>query len=152
MDSRLVFHHQDGDLSFGIISGVYNLSPSGTLSCSVACSFSESAEFMGSPQFAMLSLAAGEGLYVGQTLEVHSQATSEDICESRPLTHLYAGEHYSPWNARLTVVAVQESSIDVHGSFVTADPNYYDERAKPTHVEFWASLKASPPTAIWRPL
>jgi hypothetical protein len=152
MDSRLVFHHQDGDLSFGIVSGAYNLSSAGKLSCSVACASNENAEYMDSPHFTLLGVAVGESLYCGQTLAVHGQATSEDILEHRPLAHLYAGQHYSPWNTRLTVVSVQETSIEVYGSFVTADLNYYDKRAKPTHVEFWANLKAGPLAAVWNPL
>lgn len=152
MDSQLVFHHQDGDLSFDIVEGVYNVSQSGELWCSVACAPNEEHEYMASPCFALLNLPAGDGLYSRQVFIVDAQATSEDIVEYRPLAHLYAGEHYSPWNTRLTVLSVDEDSVEVHVLFTTADPNYYDARAKPTHAEFRATLKASPRAAVWNPL
>jgi hypothetical protein len=152
MESRLVFHHQDGELSFCIVRGAYNLSQSGELSCSVVCAPNDALDFMAAPHFALLRVPVGEGLYCGQTLAVNAEATSENILESRPLAHLYAGEHYSPLNTRLTVTSVGERSIGVHVSFITADPNYYDQRAKPTHVEFWATLEAGSPAAIWSPL
>jgi hypothetical protein len=152
MNSQLVFRHHDGDLPFTIASGVYHLSPAGALSCSVACSPDEDNGFMGAPHFAMLHVPVGEGLHAGRTFLVPGPAAPEDVRERRPLTHLYAGQHYSPWHARLTVVAVHDGAIDVHVAFVTPDPIYYDEKAKPTDVEFRARLEAGPAAAIWNPL
>ena len=152
MSEQLVFHHQDGDLSFDIVAGLYHLSPSGGFSCSIACRGNDDHDYMGAPHFAALHVVTGGALAVGQVLTIAARATADAIVEKRPLAHLYAGEHYSPWKTRLTIEAVVGHSLRVHGTFITDDPNYYDDRAKVTNVEFLAGLKVVPREEVWDPL
>jgi hypothetical protein len=152
VSGSLVFHHQDGDLLFDVVDGVYNLSPSGIFSCSIACQRNEAVNYMAAPHFAFLHVPVGGALSVGQVLAVDSPATAEANDQRHPLVHLYAGQHFSPWSARLVVKAVTGHAIRVHGSFVTQDPNYYDARARHTAAEFSASLRAVPPSEVWNPL
>jgi hypothetical protein len=149
---QLVFHHQDGDLLFSIVAGVYHLSPSGVFFCSIACKQNDDHDYMAAPHFAALHVMAGKALTVGQVLTIEGQATSDAIVEKRPLAHLYAGQHYCPWQTRLTIKAVVGHSLRVHGTFITDDPNYYDDRARATNVEFLASLKAVSREEAWDPL
>jgi hypothetical protein len=149
---QLVFHHQDGDIAFSIVAGVYHLSPSGVFSCSISCAGNDDHDYMAAPHLAALHVVAGRALAVGQVLTIDAQATSDAIVEKRPLAHLYAGQHYSPWQTRLTIKAVDGHFIRVHGTFITDDPNYYDDRAKATNAEFMASLKVVSSEEVWDPL
>ena len=149
--SELVFHHQDGDLSFEIVRAGYCLSSSGEFSCSVECADNPNHDYMAAPKFALAHLPSGGRLRSGQAFSVPRAAEEEDVACARPVAHLYAGQHYSPWNTKIVVVSVGPAEVFVRGSFYTTDPNYYDERAKPTHVQFEAKLRRSEAKDLWWP-
>jgi hypothetical protein len=152
MVGRLVFHHQDGDLAFEITNGAYHLSPAGVFSCSIECRRNDEHDHMAAPHFALLHVAAGRALAAGQVLAVETQATPDAIAHKLPLAHLYAGQHYSPWHTRLTIKAITGHGILAECAFVVDDPNYYDERAKATRVEFAGTLTRASGGDIWNPL
>ena len=65
---------------------------------------------------------------------------------------MYAGEHFSPWSAKIEILTVQAGSVSIIGSFKIEDPNYYDQRAKDITVEFEASFLSAPVSEIWSPI
>ena len=149
--SRFVFHHQDGDLAFDILTAGYCLSPSSEFACSIECAANSRYGYMAAPCFALANLPCGGGLRSEQVFAPPCAANDDDIACGRPIAHLYAGDHYSPWDTRLVVVSVGPTEVLVAGSFLTPDPNYYDARAKTTLVKFEAQLRRREAKGLWWP-
>jgi hypothetical protein len=149
--AQLVFHHQDGDVSFEVRRAGYFLSPTGAFACSIECAANPDHDYMAAPCFALAHVPCGGSLHAGQRFELPNAASGEDIGSGRPAAYLYAGDHYRPWDTWLAIIAVGPSDISVEGSFCTTDPNYYDSRAKPTRAHFEARLARQNAKDLWWP-
>ena len=148
--SRLLFEHQDGPLTFSIERASYNLSDKRLFSCSFECKLNEEFDYMSAPFFAAHNINSNGGMRLGQRLQVTPKYEQGQIPEL-PRVHLYTGRHYNPWDTTLEIVSVISGTIGIMGSFMTLDPNYYDARAKDTHVTFFATFVAGPASELWSP-
>jgi hypothetical protein len=130
--SLLTFEHQDGPMAFPVRRAVYSATPDGAFSCSIECEGNEAHSFTSEPAFCfMRHPIAGATLEAGQVLRnSYRQGDRDDF--DLPSTHLHAGSHFDPWDASVEILSVDGSSIEACISFLTDDPNYYDDRAKAT--------------------
>lgn len=117
-------------MTFSVNRAVYSLSPEGGFSCSIECESNPQISYAYEPCFCFMRCpVGGSGLHVGQVLRIeHRQGERNSF--DLPSTHLYTGVHFDPWDASVTVLAIEGDRIETRMSFLTDDPDYYDERAR----------------------
>lgn len=148
---RLLFDHQDGPLAFRIRRAVYHLSSEGHFSCSVVCNAEPTLAYMSEPSFCFMRYpTSATALVAGCVLRIdHRQGDRDDM--HSPSTHLYAGAHFDPWDASVTLVSIKPGSMKAAIRFLTDDPKYYDERAKPTVCSCVVWLQQAAIEEVWDP-
>jgi hypothetical protein len=149
---RMLFDHQDGAMEFEVHVARYHLTDDGQLSFSIECRESADFDHLSSPFFSVFGLDIGLGPKAGDVHAFENQLDSR-FPGRRPSVFVYHGAHGEPRHIRVVIEQVTAAGIRVSGSFELADDViYYDDRARPTPVEFAADLRAAPLETLWKPV
>jgi hypothetical protein len=144
----ITFKHQDRDMTFSVAHALF-ATDGRSLTLSIRCEGNPAFSWMSSPSFCLVDVPLDGPLRAGATLTFDG---SDEDADDGPRSFAYAGEHTNPRDVQIKVLGATGDEMLADIAWSQSDPDYYDERAKPTRVEGRCTLKRGPVDQMWIPV